>query len=163
MSAPEFVAEHVKRLRVIEKCKALPVVMRVDAHLKLKIELQGTGSARKQTVEVITAQVAKALGVSEKPVREALGTLVAQGLLELVEQMAGIERKRIYQLPLLGAGAGGIARMREEGGSAMPSRKRKEPTAAEVDARIKSAVLESAAIRREHAKRDDKQEEVMAA
>lgn len=163
MSAPEFVAEHVKRLKMIEKCIALPVVMRVDAHLKLKMELQGTASARKQTVEVITSQVAEALSVSEKPVRKALGTLEAQGLLELVEQMEDIERKRIYRIPLLGAGAGGIARMREEGGNSMPLRKRKKPTAAEVDARIKSAVVESAAIRREHAKRDDNQEEVMAA
>lgn len=161
MSVPEFVAEHVKRLKAIEKCKALPVVMRVDAHLKLKMELQGAASARKQTVEVITSQVAKALGVSEKPVREALGTLVAQGLLELVEQMEGIERKRIYQIPLLGAGAGGIARMREEGGNSMPLRKRKEPTAAEVDARIKEAVKVDEEIRRAHA--NQPQEEVMAA
>lgn len=161
MRVPEFVAEHIKRLKVIEKCKALPVVMRVDAHLKLKMELQGAASARKQTAEVITSQVAKALGVSEKPVREALGTLVAQGLLELVEQMEGIERKRIYQIPLLGAGAGGIARMREEGGNSMPLRKRKKPTAAEVDARTKEAVKVDEEIRRAHA--NQPQEEAMAA
>jgi hypothetical protein len=149
----EFVAEHIKRLKEIEGCKALPVVMRVDAHLKLKVELQGAGRASGAVVEVIVSEVAKSLGVTEKPVRDALRLLADQRLLEPVaqEEWKGIDRKRTYRIPMFGAGVGGIARMREEGGNPQPKPRRKRPTQDEIKLRIKEAVETDEQIRREHA------------
>lgn len=152
MTKLEFVAEHIKRLKAIEACEALPVVMRVDAHLKLKLELQGAGRTTGATVEVIVSKVAESLGVTEKPIRESLAVLAAQHLLEPVapEEWKGIERKRTYRIPLLGAGTGGIARMREEGGNPQPRAKRKKPTQSEITERIRTAVELDEQIRRAH-------------
>lgn len=152
MTRLEFVAEHVKRLQEVEKCEALPVVMRVDAHLKLKLELQGARRTKGATVEVIVSEVAKSLGVTEKPIRDSLALLAAQHLLEPVapEEWGGIERKRTYRVPLVGAGTGGIARMREEGGNPKPRAKSKKPTQAEIDVRIRTAIKTDEQIRRAH-------------
>lgn len=147
MSVPIFVMESREGLEATRMNEALPVVMRLMAHLKLAVRYPTSATfAQATTVEVIVSKTAEAICASDRQTRDALSMLEQAGLIKL-KRTEGVQRKRIYLLPTVGAGEGALERMGIDGTAGI----RTQPTESEASARRAEAVEVSAAIRREHA------------
>lgn len=153
MSVPMFIMENREGLKAIQTSEALPVVMRLMAYLKLAVRYPSSSEeARATTIEVIVSNAAKAICASERQTRDALSLLEQEGVIKL-QRTEGIQRKRIYRLPTVGAGNGGLERAGIDGTAGI----RTQPTESEASARRAAAVVESAAMRREHANHSKKE------
>lgn len=147
MSVPMFIMESREGLEATKRNEALPVVMRLWAYLKLAVRYpMSAADAQATMTEVIVSKAAKAICASDRQTREALAALEDSKHIVLM-RTEGIQRKRIYRLPTVGAGNGGLERMGIDGTAGI----RTQPTENEISSHIAAAVEVSTSIRREHA------------